>query len=140
MYIVNITKQKIMCFVWCVCSVLKMPRCACLVPLCQCPHPKVATLVFRLLGNLALCLCQRVFLATPFINVVLGTSVQCLIQDNISTSPSPTGRRAVVAARSPHWAILLLNTIAITNNSTFLKIKLHYSISYCNKTKSDNLI
>ena len=66
---------------------------------------------------------------------------QCLIQDKISTSPSPTDRRAVVAprgrARSPHWAIFLLNDIAITNNSTFPKIKLHYSISYCNKTKSN---
>ena len=48
--------------------------------------------------------------------------------------------RRAVAARLSHWAILLLNNIAITNNSTFLKIKLHYSISYCNKTKSDNLI
>ena len=71
---------------------------------------------------------------------------QCLIQDKISTSPSPTDRRAVVtprgrrAARSSHWAIFLLNNIAITNNSTFPKIKLHYSISYCNKTKSNNLI
>ena len=71
-------------------------------------------------------------------------SRQCLIQDKISTSPSPTDRRAVVAprgrARSSHWAIFLLNNIAITNNSTFPKIKLHYSISYCNKTKSNNLI
>ena len=73
-----------------------------------------------------------------------GGGEQCLIQDNISTSPSPTDRRAVVAprgrARSSHWAIFLLNNIAITNNSTFPKIKLHYSISYCNKTKSNNLI
>ena len=58
---------------------------------------------------------------------------------------SSRGRRAVVArssrrARSSHWAIFLLNNIAITNNSTFPKIKLHYSISYCNKTKSNNLI
>ena len=69
---------------------------------------------------------------------------QCLIQDKISTSPSPTERRVVVTprgrARSSHWAIFLLNNIAITNNSTFPKIKLHYSISYCNKTKSNNLI
>ena len=69
---------------------------------------------------------------------------QCLIQDKISTSPSPTDRRAVVAprgrVRSSHWAIFLLNNIAITNNSTFPKIKLHYSISYCNKTKSNNLL
>ena len=53
-----------------------------------------------------------------------------------------SSRRAVVAprgrARSSHWAIFLLNDIAITNNSTFPKIKLHYSISYCNKTKSNN--
>ena len=75
-----------------------------------------------------------------------STYGQCLIQDKISTSPSPTDRRAVVtppgrrAARSSHWAIFLLNNIAITNNSTFPKIKLHYSISYCNKTKSNNLI
>ena len=71
-------------------------------------------------------------------------SVHCLIQDKISTSPSPTERRVVVTprgrARSSHWAIFLLNNIAITNNSTFPKIKLHYSISYCNKTKSNNLI
>ena len=68
---------------------------------------------------------------------------QCLIQDKISTSPSPTDRRAVVMprgrARSSHWAIFLLNNIAITNNSTFPKIKLHYSISYGNKTKSKGL-
>ena len=74
------------------------------------------------------------------------TSDQCLIQDKISTSPSPTDRRAVItprgrrAARSSHWAIFLLNNTAITNNSTFPKIKLHYSISYCNKPKSNNLI
>ena len=71
-------------------------------------------------------------------------AMQCLIQDKISTSPSPTDRRAVVAprgrARLSHWAIFLINNIAITNNSTFPKIKLHYSISYCNKTKSNNLI
>ena len=55
-----------------------------------------------------------------------------------------SSRRAVVAprgrTRSSHWAIFLLNNIAITNNSTFPKIKLNYSISYCNKTKSNNLI
>ena len=55
-----------------------------------------------------------------------------------------SSRRAVIAprggARSSHWAIFLFNNIAITNNSTFPKIKLHYSISYCNKTKSNNLI
>ena len=51
-----------------------MPRCVCLVPLCRCPNPKIATLAFRLLSNLAQCLCQRVYLATPFINIVLGTS------------------------------------------------------------------
>ena len=79
-------------------------------------------------------------------------SDQCLIQDKISTSPSPTAaqssRRAVVAPRGRHVAhgrhigryfylIILPN---VTNNSTFPKIKLHYSISYCNKTKSNNLI
>ena len=55
-----------------------------------------------------------------------------------------SSRRAFVTprgrARSSHWAIFILNNIAITNNSTFPKIKLHYSISYCNKTKSYNLI
>ena len=51
-----------------------MPRCVCLVPLCRCPNPKIATLTFRLLSNLAQCLCQRVYLATPFINVALGRS------------------------------------------------------------------
>ena len=71
---------------------------------------------------------------------VIGSSGQCLIQDKISTRPGPTDRRADVAAPSPYWAILLLNNIAITNNSTFLKIKLHYSLSYCNKTKSDHLL
>ena len=34
---------------------------------------------------------------------------------------------------SDRYPILLLNNIAIT---TFLKIKLNYSYSYCNKTKS----
>ena len=59
---------------------------------------------------------------------------QCLIQDKISTSPSPTDRRAVVTPRGRHIGrYFLLNNIAITNNSTFPKIKLHYSISYCNK-------
>ena len=43
----------------------------------------------------------------------MNAYTQCLIQDKISTSPSPTDRRAVA-----HWAILLLNNIAITNNST----------------------
>ena len=45
----------------------------------------------------------------------------------ISTSPNPTGTAVVHgrhATRSSHWAILLLNDIAITNNSTYLKIKL----------------
>ena len=65
---------------------------------------------------------------------------QCLIQDKISTSPSPTDRRAVIAYGRHIGRYFLLNNIAITNNSTFPKIKLHYSISYCNKTKSNNLI
>ena len=57
------------------------------------------------------------------------------VQAQPTAARSPRGR-----ARSSHWAIFLLNDIAITNNSTFPKIKLHYSISYCNKTKSNNLI
>ena len=45
-----------------------------------------------------------------------------------------SSRRAVVAPRGRHIGrYFLLNNIAITNNSTFPKIKLHYSISYCNK-------
>ena len=47
-------------------------------------------------------------------------------------TPARSSRRAVVTprgrARSSHWAIFLLNNIAITNNSTFPKIKLHYSM------------
>ena len=49
-------------------------------------------------------------------------------RDISTVTPPPRGR-----ARSSHWAIFLLNNIAITNNSTFPKMKLHYSISYCNK-------
>ena len=68
-----------------------------------------------------------------FSNIYKYICVQCLIQDKISTSPRPTDRAPRGRARSSHWAIFLLNNIAITNNSTFPKIKLHYSISYCNK-------
>ena len=44
-----------------------------------------------------------------------------------------SSRRAVAHGRHI-GRYVLLNNIAITNNSTFPKIKLHYSISYCNKT------
>ena len=110
------------------------------------------TQVYNLNSLGHLCLQSQQSVSPRFtVTTVCGTHVyclnslgQCLIQDKISTSPSPTDRRAVVTprgrARSSHWAIVLLNNIAITNNSTFPKIKLHYSKSYCNKTKSNNLI
>ena len=54
---------------------------------------------------------------TPFISLI-ATVLCCL---------------GVVAHGRHIGRYFLLNNIAITNNSTFPKIKLHYSISYCNK-------
>ncbi|KAI0243123.1 hypothetical protein LSAT2_008380 [Lamellibrachia satsuma] len=80
-------------------TMLKMPRCVCLVPLCCCPCPLLTVYTFQLLSNLAWDQCQRVILATPFIKVILAIC-----------------RRLVDKLREPEMSGVVEAALALLNN------------------------
>ena len=90
----------------------------------------------------------NVFLIMMLMPVFFKPSLHMLLDSASSrirflpVQAKPTARRSSrrAVAHGRHIGRYFYFNIAITNNSTFPKIKLHYSISYCNKTKSNNLI